>query len=222
MTTMSKAHMIDKFNREHNSSLYDYLAYYQGVRLDVDNPAHSVELVDIELDHLVLNYVKDGSSKTTTVQLRPPLQSYDQVRTRLLKMAYETADAFDVSPYSIRSYKKPGILGCTTTICTLLTLIFSFSPPYFSKIFSRKAPFMEYVIRTKIRKILLFLVLCHTSEYIMYVRPLLRKHRVFGWVRLQWAISTLLEGFPSCMRISRESYKLDQRRRKFERDSRSS
>lgn len=197
-------------------SLYDYLAYYEGIKLDYANPSHSVELVDIELDHMTLNYIKNGHSKTVVTRLDPPMKSLSEARVRLVKMAFEAADAFQVSPYQIKAFRLPtqpdgGILAAGFAACVVTAL----SPRFFGRILQRRFPKLAELVRKYSRPVVVATLVIHFLEYLLF-KAKLDKFRVYGSQRLKWFLSVMVVGFPALRRFDAEVQRLKVARLKFE------
>lgn len=199
MTT--KEEIISYFNSEHYVSLYDLLAYYGGIPLKVSDPKHTVELVDINLRQLTLNYVKGDRPKTTVIDLSPPLKSLGQAQGRLQQMAFEAADALRVSPYQITTYTSPAPSGIITMIAIASGLAMSASPNTSFQLLRHRTPRLAAFVKRNIRKITFGLLAVHLWEYFYFLRPRLDKFRVYGILRLKWFLDCLFEGFPSWLRF---------------------
>lgn len=213
----AKARILEHMNKDHMVSLYDFLAYYEGIKLDYSNPSHSVELVDVELDHITLNYIKNGHSKTIVTPLDPPLKSLGEARVRFVKMAFEAADAFQVSPYQIKSFHPPaqpisGIIASLFGTCAFVAL----SPRSVGRILQRRSPHLAHFIRQNARRIFVATIIIHLLEYFLFLRAKLDKFRVYGALRLKWFLSTMSVGFPAWRRFDQEIHRLSTVRLKFE------
>jgi hypothetical protein len=179
-----------------------YLEYYAKVsRLR----SSSAELKDVDLTKMTI--VAGG--RPYNVPFTPPLQSYQEVRERVVQMDQESIEGLGRSPVTIKEYlppKKPAHV-IIFAACLLTFLMYSRkeillpgSAPY-EAIFKHVPQFAEFA--AKIRPYVLYPMLAiHTTEaFLMAMR--LEKHSVplFSRLWLTWVVSNFIEGFGAFQRF---------------------
>lgn len=210
-----KQRILSHMSRDHKLALKDYLAYYGGIWL---GSRGSLELVDISVSKLMLNYYRIPTQiHTTTIPINPVLANLGEARDRLIRMAFEAADGLHLSPYSISKWPVPKS-PLSYIFATLLAAlsIASIAPSSVTKLLGTRYPGFLRFILTHSRWITAFTLLAHASEYFLLLRPKLDFYRVGGYVRWAWFTSCIFEGFPSLQRFNKEAEKLTIRRQEIE------
>lgn len=196
-----KDRILKHMNKDHRLSLFDYLEYYGRVPLDGLDPKNRVEMVDIELDHLTLQYSSHFEQRVSRrIDLQPPLKSLAGAREKLVEMAHTAATALGVSPTQVKHYKWPQTPGAWLSSSTGLILVLGGLTHEFG-LAKRFYPTYDQSLQRFRLFLVLFLILIHIGECILIMRPLMKKYRVPYDVRPQWYLSCVLEGFFSWVRF---------------------
>jgi len=117
-----KARVMAHMNKDHKKSLSHYLQHYSKLP---PATADTAELVDISLSRITLTTRSSPTGATTTVYLpiRPsPMQKLSESRERLVYMANECLAGLGLSPYVVKTYTPPGIVGVAIIVGVLAGL----------------------------------------------------------------------------------------------------
>lgn len=188
-------------NKDHRLSLFDYLEYYGRVPLDGLDPKNRVEMLDIELDHLTLQYSSHSEQRVSRrIDLHPPLKSLAGAREKLVEMAHTAATSLGVSPTQVKHYKCPQTFGAWVSSSVGLVLFLAGLTHEFG-LAKRFYPTFDHTFQRFRLVLVWFLVLAHIGECVFIMRPLMKKYRVPYDVRPKWYLSCVIEGFPSWVRF---------------------
>ncbi|MBQ5153902.1 DUF2470 domain-containing protein [Macrococcus caseolyticus] len=209
--------IISHMNKDHRVSLYDYLANYANIKLSLDNPLHSVELVDVKLDKLTLNYSDSGTLKSVVIPIQPPLKNLAESRFRFVSMAHKSADAIGKSPYRITKFVPPE--------SALKAIIFFFTCVFVSVVSAAKlTTYLEERVTAispqlyaLLQKAFYPVMAIHLTEYFLIVVRLLRFHRAPLRLYIIYLIATIAAGFSSWPPLKRKATALAAQRAEFER-----
>lgn len=210
-----KKRILSHMSQDHKLSLRDYLAYYGGIGL---GSRGSLELVDITVSKLMVNYYRTPTQMhTTTIPIEPPMKNLGEARDRLIQMAFEAADGLHISPYRITNWAVPDSpLSYIFAILLSATSVTSVMPSLVTKLIGTRYPVLARILLRHSRWVTVITVLAHLFEYYWILRPKLEFYRVTGWARWAWFTSCLFEGFPSLNRFQQEASKLTKRRKEIE------
>lgn len=229
-----KIRIIDHLNANHKLALYDYLAYYKNIRLDIDDPHSDAVVKDISLDSLTIWYKTPTHTRTTTVAIIPAMAQMSDARAALVKMAKEAARGTGHEHFRIRHYSPPKLfVGCggASADSSLVAKFFAGFPQTFAGI-NIHYPSSLFVVllwltplfpkslgalwnallpsklaamfTTRARKIAFYTVLIHVAESFFVLLPLLRSVRTPQPQKSIWVLSNLLEGYPAILRLRAE------------------
>ena len=122
-----KARVMAHMNKDHKKSLSQYLQHYSKLPPAI---ADTAELVDISLSRITLTTRSSptrssptGAATTTYLPIRPsPMQQLSESRERLVYMANECLAGLGLSPYVVKTYAPPGIVGVAIIVGVLAGL----------------------------------------------------------------------------------------------------
>lgn len=209
--------IVQHMNKDHKVSLYDYLANYANIKLSLDNPLHNVELVDVKLDKLTLNYSDSGTLKSVVVPIQPPLKNLGEARFRFVTMAHKSADAIGRSPYRITKFVSPE--STLQKIIFFYTCVFVglVSTAKLTSLLEERVTAISPQLYTLMQKAFYPVMAIHLTEYVLIVIRLLRFHRAPLRLYIIYLISTIAAGFSSWPPLRRKSKALAAQRAEFER-----
>ena len=215
MSSPEASKICEHMNKDHRVSLFDYVCYFTGTPLSINNPSETVELIDVTLEKFTLLYAKDGSSHSIDVKFKPTLKFFGEARARFIDLAFRAADHVHHSPYQITQFVPYNsskakwasrvwlltVIGSTGILAKGFT---GFSTPYLKKAF-------KYLLLT-----LPPMFIIHLTEYYFIVRNLLKYHRVPAPVQRLYFWITLLCGFPAWVPLKARAKELAERRSAYE------
>ena len=209
---MSTEAIISHMNRDHQVPLHDILAHYGGVKLDLDR--QGIELVDVQLNKLTLNYNDNGKLKSTVIPLDPPMKDLSEARPRFIAMAYRAADSMGVSPHRITKFFMPpgaGRVSFGVSVGLIAAFIGVVAVPSwgekFATLFNVGPRFMR-----NLGRVLYGTLALHVLEVPLNLIPLLKLHLVPGKLQLLYTVATVAVGFPTWTPLKKESDRLARHR----------
>ncbi|PWW73864.1 hypothetical protein C7212DRAFT_213741 [Tuber magnatum] len=208
-----KAGIIAHMNKDRKISLSHYLQHYSKLPSVMANTA---ELVDISLSRITLSTrtsLMGTETATTYLPIRPsPMQNLSESGERLVYMANECLTGLGLSPYVIKTYPPPGIVGIVLMVSVLMGLwVFSdegnLAEGSFARVYllQNYHPLADFLMRTH-RTSFLTIATTHLAECIYLQKSRLRKHQVkpFSKVWWLWIMSGALEGYGVFERFDKE------------------
>ncbi|CUS08975.1 unnamed protein product [Tuber aestivum] len=206
-----KARVIAHMNKDHKKSLSHYLQHYSKLPPAI---ADTAELTNISLSRITLSTRSSSTgTETTYLPIRPsPMQNLSESRERLVYMANECLTGLGLSPYVIKTYAPPGIVGVVVMVSVLVgTWAFAakgnLAEGSFVRVYllQNYHPLADLLMKTHLIG-LVSIVAIHLAECIHLQRTRLRKHQVetFSKVWWLWMMSGSLEGFGVFTRFDKE------------------
>lgn len=210
-----KTRVITHMNKDHKKSLSHYLQHYSKLPPAI---ADTAELVDISLSRITLSTRSSptGATATTYLPIRPSsMQNLSESRERLVYMANECVAGLGLSPYVVKTYTPPGIVG-VAVIVGVLAGLWTFSAKRnlaegsFARVFvishftsewmdgwmvdwansnsyllQNYHPLADFLMRTHLVGFVAIIVI-HLAECVHLQRTRLRKHQVETFSKIWW------------------------------------
>lgn len=192
-----KQSILKYFNDNKQHILGDLLRFYNSVKV---KDSSKLRLEDVNERELIIIH----EQKRISIPIIPPMDNLDQWRTRLKRMANQSASAFGYSPVKLTKYRYPymyNLLENGTQLGVAALVLFAFKPSLIPSVLQFVAPYRW--------KIVVATVVIHFFELWIFGLPLLRKYRVQSCARARWTVSILIEGFPALNRLKREIKSLE-------------
>ncbi|KAI9847378.1 MAG: hypothetical protein M1837_002566 [Sclerophora amabilis] len=200
----TRERIMKHMNADHQDSLCRYLEFY--CRLPSSLARHA-RLAEITFDHMILT----SAGTRNIIPFDPPLQSWSDVRPRVVKMDEDAMTGLGRSDITIREYKAPKGFHAVVFALVVLTVILNsrrqnFLPGsyLYDKILHHFPGTTEF-LRMLQAPILFIIFVVHISEATWFDRSRLVKHNIPRLSRLWWTwiISNLVEGVGSFQRFDR-------------------
>lgn len=191
-------------NKDHRVSIEDYLVVYGKVKLD--SKISNIKMTEISVDHMSITFGHQDLEFPVekVIPFEPPLEDLKEARTRLVEMAKRAAEKRGFSPYQIEGFTYPGVGGWALNALIYLPLAAYLIPSLLTNATVTGllgASKVQWLGKNSLT-ITLVTVGIHAAESLFLLRPKLNKYRVPIDYKLEWYISTLIEGFPSIKRFN--------------------
>lgn len=197
---------MDHMNKDHRLAIEDYLAVYGNVI--IDEKISNIKLKAIELDHMEISFNhKDIEFEIVKpVAIEPPMDSIQDLRSKLVEMAKYSANKRGYSHVQIQDITYPtkplefllllAVLLCATA-CFYPNLVFD--------------SFLNYILPSSLSSFLqkytisiaVGLLVIHIIELKFVFLPKLNFYRVPIDLKLEWGFYCLLDGLSTIKRFER-------------------
>lgn len=215
MSSPEAIKICEHMNKDHRVSLFDYVCYFTGTPLSINNPSQSVELIDVTLDKFTLLYARDANSHSIDVKFKPKLKFFGEARARFIDLAFRAADHVHRSPYQITNFIQYNSSKRRFASRLWLVIVLASSGVFLKSLTGASTPFLKKAYKYLLLALPPMFVI-HLSEYYFVVRKLLKYHRVPASVQRVYFWLTLLCGFPAWVPLKARSKELAERRSAYE------
>jgi Protein of unknown function (DUF2470) len=196
--------IITHMNSSHQDSLSLFLQHYCAVPAFT---ASSAALTAVNLDSLIIT----SQGKRYYVPLKPALQDYAEMRTRLVAMHKDCLQALALSDIKITRYTPPqGFMQRFNFLIVVATML-SFSRQehfvpgswFYSTFGLEHVPSFTWFCRTIQPWLIVGMMVIHLGEAVWMARTRLRRHGVRRWSGLwwRWMGTCFIEGAGSYWRL---------------------
>ena len=199
--TAMKARIISHMNADHQSSLRNYLQYYNRIP---SSSAKDARLDDVTLTHLSITC----SLGRFMVPFDPPMKSLMEVRERTVALHHESLKGLGKSVITINEYRLPrDVMGWVMPLLSIWAFQLLVQPNsleqggslFFDRVLQPYAP-RWFVTFAQVGRywILAFMIVMHSSETLYLWRSRLEVYNTerFGSAWWKWIVTGLLSGFP--------------------------
>ncbi len=217
--------IIKHMNADHRDSLIRFLEHKHSLSSASASTAH---LADIELSWMLITFRSPSFLPIFTtrvlVDFEPPLQSYKEVRERLVNMDKDAIEALGRDDITVKEYKRPRGFHTVVFTAVILTVAVFWTSRNFKPgstlhdNFLYGSPNITWFLRTVQPIVFWIIVTLHPVEALWMDRTRLRKHSVprLSGLWWKWMLSTLVEGVGAFQRLDAMVMKkrLDKERQK--------
>jgi len=213
----TKIRIITHMNTDHQDSLIRYLSHYAHLS---SFSARNARLVSITFSHMI---ILSSSSTPHTIPINPPLESWAEVRPRVVQMDAECTAALGRSSVTVKSYKPPrGFMTVVMVACALTFAAFcrrvNFVPGslLYTALLRNVPRFADFC--WTIQPLVIYpMALLHAAEATYMARSRLEKHTVRWGSRVWWTWvgSAFLEGWGSIVRFDEVVREEEERKAKL-------
>ncbi|KAF8603330.1 hypothetical protein BDV93DRAFT_493615 [Ceratobasidium sp. AG-I] len=183
----SRSGFLCQYMSNHPDTLVAYVKYFG----KVDEEVTSARMTAIDSKSMTLDYVVGGKTKTSRIDIDPPIETYDEVKPRLIAMREDALEGVGmISRPVVSSYRVPKLAA--TTAVLLGSLIYTTVAD---------TPSIGSQIRTAVggtrilKRIWAFVVAVHAGEAV-YMAGLCKQHKTGLGLGSLWVFSIALLGFP--------------------------
>lgn len=209
--------IISHMNKDHKVSLYDYLANYANIKLSLENPLHCVELVDVKLEKLTLNYSQSGTLKSVVIPVEPPMKNLAEARFRLISMSFNSADAVGKSPYRITKFVTPESTLKVVVFLVTSVLIGLISVTKLTSLLEKRVSAISPKLYRFMQNLFYPVMAINAAEYFLMVSRLLSFHRAPMRLYVLYFITTIAGGASSWLPLKKKAEALAAQRAEYER-----
>jgi hypothetical protein len=201
---MAEVRILSHMNKDHRVSVEDYLVVYGKVKLD--SKVQNIKMSEITVNHMSITFEHEDLEFPIekVIPFEPPMEDLKEARSRLVEMAKYAAEKRGYSPYQIIGYTPPGIFNRALLGLIYLPLATIAVPGILTN--SMVTNFLGRGTVSWLLKnawnVTYITVGIHAAEALFIMKPKLDKFRVPTDYKLEWYLSTLLEGFPAIKRFN--------------------
>jgi len=214
-------------NADHRDSLSHYLVHYARVHPSF---AASAQLEDCTVADMKISYATSSTSRTTvTIPFTPPLQSLSEARARLIQMNRDALIAQGMSPFQVKHFLVPDLIGILAAIGTIFGLYSLWFPANLAPdawitryiLFGNKE-LAAWMVKWHL-ELMAGIVFIHGTEC-MAMGYFVWKHcpritgpfgiQIPGSVGFLWLLAALTEGFPAINRLKADVKKKEDKEKK--------